>query len=510
MKVKFQNIIGLMGLCLLLSCTDLDPKLYSELTPETKFTSTDANLGGLLQNYTNLDRYVNDAIWPMQELTSATSVAAAKFGPWDDGGVWARLHRHEFQSTFFVFNNAWDMGFAGIAGCNRTIDELTILGGQEAAIAEMRALRAVFYWLMIDLFGDVPLETSFVNGKPNPSRVARTQVYTFIVDELNELIDSDLLSETNGGAYYGRMNKWSALALLTKVYLNAGTYTGTTQWSLAAETAKKIIDEGPFILEADYFSNFAVENRGSKENIFVIPYDKFDVNAFNFNMHMRTLHPLNRLTYNFTDGPWNGFTALEEFYNSYEGTDKRKDMFIVGQQYDAAGAPLMDPNGAIEVDSDGDKDPDGAPLIFTPFINELTPKAFSQSGARIGKFEIESGISISAQNDFPIFRFADVLLMRAEALWRINSADAESVELVRQIRERAGLAIINPLTEDQLQKEILRELAFEAHARPTMLRFGTFDDARWEKPASDPAKSIFPIPEAQRNGNPNLGQNPGY
>lgn len=510
MKFNIQNYTLLIGTCFLLSCTDLDPKLYSELTPETKFTSEDASLGTLLQNYGNLDRYVNDAIWPMQELTSATSVAPAKFGPWDDGGVWAQLHRHQWQSTFFVFNNAWDMGFSGVAGCNRTIDQLTIIGGEEAAIAEIRGLRAVFYWLMIDLFGDVPLETSFVNGKPNPSRTSRAEVYDFIVSELNELIDSGLLSDDNGGAYYGRMNKWSALALLTKVYLNAGTYSGTPQWSLAAETAKKIIDEGPFALEADYFSNFDIDNRPSQENIFVIPYDKFDANGANFNMHMRTLHPLNQQTYNFTDGPWNGFTALEEFYNSYDGTDKRKDMFIVGQQYTASGAPLNDPNGAIEVDSDGDKDPDGPPLIFTPFINELTPKAFSQSGARIGKFEIESGISISAQNDFPVFRFADVLLMRAEALWRMNGSNAESVELIRQIRERAGLAIIDPLTEDALYEEILRELAFEAHARPTMIRFGTFDDARWEKPASDQTKLIFPIPEPQRNGNPNLGQNPGY
>src|SRR3989337_965644 len=133
----------------------------------------------------------------MQELTSATSVAPAKFGPWDDGGVWAQLHRHQWQSTFFVFNNAWDMGFSGVAGCNRTIDQLAILDEQEANIAEMRALRAVFYWLMIDLFGDVPLETSFVDGKPHPSRAPRAQVYDFIVNELNELIDSGLLSEDN-------------------------------------------------------------------------------------------------------------------------------------------------------------------------------------------------------------------------------------------------------------------------------------------------------------------------
>jgi hypothetical protein len=95
-------------------------------------------------------------------------------------------------------------------------------------------------------------------------------------------------------------------------------------------------------------------------------------------------------------------------------------------------------------------------------------------------------------------------------LWRLNPSSPEAIELVRQIRERAGLAKIDPLTETDLYKEILRELAYEAHARPTMLRFGTYDDPRWEKPASAATKSIFPIPEPKRNANPNLGQNPGY
>lgn len=507
---RTKKYMPLILVVVLFACTDLDPKVYTDLTPQTRFTSGDAALGSLLKNYTFLDAYVNDAVWPMQELSTETSAAPAKFGPWDDGGVWARLHRHEWESTFFVFDRTWQLGFSGIANCNQTIDGLAALGGQDAAIAEMRALRALFYWLMIDLFGDVPLEDSFVNGVENPSKVARSQVYQFIVDELNDVIDSGLLSEQNGNAYYGRMNKWSALALLTKVYLNAGVYKGSPEWALAASTAKIIIDDGPFILEPDYFTNFAIQNRGSGENIFVIPYDKSDANGVNLNFHMRTLHPLNRLTYNFTDGPWNGFTALEEFYNSFDDTDKRKAMFIVGQQYDAAGNPLMDPNGATEVDSDGDPEPDGAPLIFTPYINELTPKAFSESGARIGKFEIESGISLSAQNDFPVFRFADILLMRAEALWRLDNNDVEAVALVKQIRERAGLTELNPLLEDDLYHEIQRELAFEAHARPTMIRFGRFNGTWWEKPASDPNKNVFPIPSNVLNANPNLTQNPGY
>ncbi|PPK87742.1 putative outer membrane starch-binding protein [Neolewinella xylanilytica] len=494
---------------LLVSCTDLEPEIYSDLTPETQFTSDDAVLGALLQNYTNLNLYVNDAIWPSQELSTETSAAPAKFGPWDDGGVWARLHRHEWESTFFVFNNSWNLGFSGIAACNRTIDELSELGGSEEAIIEMRSLRALYYWLMIDLFGDVPLETSFLQGTPNPERAPRAEVYQFIVSELNDVLDSGMLSDASGGAYYGRMTRWGALALLTKVYLNAETYTGTPQWEMAAATASRIIDDGPYVLEENYFDNFEPENRTSRENIFVIPYEKSGGNT-GFNMHMRTLHPLNRETYNFTTGPWNGFVALEEFYNTFDETDSRKEMFIVGQQYDAAGNPLLDPNGETEVDSDGNPEPDGAPLIFTPEINELTPRAFSQSGARIGKFAFDFGLALAQQNDFPIFRYADILLMRAEALWRMDNGDAEAVELVRQVRERAGLEAIDPLTEDELYDEIQRELAFEAHSRPTMIRFDRFTGNWWEKNASSEEKLLFPIPQGQLNANPNLTQNPGY
>src|SRR6478752_2139646 len=146
MKLDIQKLYIAFGACVLLGCTDLDPKLYSELTPETKYTTTDAALGILLQNYEYLNMYTNDAVWPMQEMSSETSAAPAKFGPWDDGGVWASLHRHQWQPTFFVFNNAWVMGFSGIASCNLNIETLAALDGQEAAVAEMRALRAVFYW----------------------------------------------------------------------------------------------------------------------------------------------------------------------------------------------------------------------------------------------------------------------------------------------------------------------------------------------------------------------------
>ncbi len=507
-NILHKILVFTMTVILSLSCTDLDTELYSELTPDDFFKTDDQFVAALGTAYTSLYSYAGDP-WSAQELSTETSAAPAKFGPWDDNGIWARLHRHQWEVTLGLFDASWNMGFGGISTCNRLIEQLQALAPPEQAevfVAELRALRAYYYFLMIDMFGDVPLITSFSEAEPNPSRTPRPEVFGFLTTELNEVIP--LLSEEVSAATYGRMNQWAALALLTKLYLNAEVYTGTPQWELAASTAQQIIDGGMFSIEPNYFSNFAVQNSGSRENIFVIPYEAGNANGFN--LHMRTLHPLNRETYNFSTGPWNGYTALEEFYNSFTDEDVRKEMFIVGQQFSSTGEPLLDPNGAIEVDSEGNKDPSGEPIVFTPYINELTPKAFSDAGARIGKYEFEMGIQLDMDNDFPLLRYADVLLMRAEALWRQDNASAEAIALIQQVRERAGLAGISPLTEDELYNEIQREVAFEGHSRTNMIRFDRFNDAWWEKEVSDPSKNLFPIPANQLNGNPNLVQNPGY
>lgn len=492
-----------------LSCSDLDTEIYSDLTPETVYTTTDTQLAAILTAYEPLAlNWVGDGIFEVQELSTETSAAPAKFGPWDDGGIWARLHRHQWENNAAFINRPWGMCFNGIATCNRLIEEFQATSGDvEDAVNELRALRAFYYSIAIDLYGDVPLVTSFSEAEANPSRTPRAEVYNFIVSELEEL--KDVLPTTVRGEFYGRFNSWAAKALLARVYLNAEVYSGSPAWQQAADVCQDIIDGGQYSLESNYLTNFEISNAASLENIFVVVYSKTSGGAFN--MHMRTLHPLNRATYNFTDGPWNGYTALEEFYNSFDEGDARKDQFIVGQQYSITGEPLLDPNGATEIDSQGNPDPDGEPLIFTPEINELTPRAFSQAGARIGKYEFENGIALAMDNDFPVLRYADVLLMRAEALWRMNSTSAEAVELVRMVRERAGLGPITPLTEDALYDEIQRELAFEAQARTIMIRFDRFTETQWwEKTSTDPNKKLFPVPTEQLNGNPNLTQNPGY
>ena len=505
---NFKILVLVSLLSTAYSCTDLETTLYSDLTPETEYTTSDTQLAAILTAYAPLSgSYGNNGYFEIQELSTETSAAPAKFGPWDDGGIWARLHRHEWENNAWFIDNAWNMCFSGVSTCNRLMEEFeATLEDPTASVNELRALRAFYLYTAMDLWGDIPLVISFSDAETNPPRAPKAEVFAFVIAELEELIP--LLTDTVGGEYYGRFNKWSAMALLARVYLNAETYTGTAQWQKVLDLTQQVIDGGQYALAPAYLDNYTTDNTGSNENILVISQSKTSGGAFN--MHMRTLHPLNKATYNFTDGPWNGYTALEEFYNSFSDTDARKEMFIVGQQYTSSGEPIMDPNGAIEIDSQGNPDPDGEPLIFTPEINELFPKAFSQSGARIGKYEFENGLALAMDNDFPVLRYADVLLMRAEALWRLGTGQAEAEELVRQVRERVGLGPISPLTGDELYAEIQRELAFEAQARTIMIRFGKFTDQWWEKTITDPNKNVFPIPTAQLNGNPNLTQNPGY
>jgi hypothetical protein len=325
------------------------------------------------------------------------------------------------------------------------------------------------------------------------------------------------LASGKDGSTYGRVTKNVVNTALARLYLNAGEYVGTPQWAKAAAAADAVINSGDFSLESDYFTNFSVNNSGSGENIWVIPYDA--VFARGFNLVMQTLHYLSQQSYNLQAQPWNGFCTTEEFYNSYEDIDLRKGKpgtesgpsavrgnFLVGPQWDASGRARLSDAGTTA----SGNDPDGPPFTLRAFINELFPSAWREAGARISKFEFEVNGRPDMNNDFPIFRYADVLLMKAEALWRQNPSSAEALALVNQVRARAGVAPFASLTAQNLLAERGREMFFEGVRRTDMIRFGVFTEARWQKPVQPECKELFPIPRSQRDANPNLVQNPCY
>ncbi|MEL6988562.1 MAG: RagB/SusD family nutrient uptake outer membrane protein, partial [Bacteroidota bacterium] len=290
-------------------------------------------------------------------------------------------------------------------------------------------------------------------------------------------------------------------------------YTGTAQWDNAIAACDEIINSGLYSLEGNYFANFAVENASSSENIFVIPYDA--VNAGGFNLVQMTLHYESQKTFRTVDQPWNGYCVLADFYNSFEDTDVRftggsraYGVMLHGPQRDADGNLLRDEaDGWYE---DNAFDGDARVVVFDPNINELAPGAWRDGGARLSKYEYEVGTPNTMSNDFAIYRYGEVLLNKAEALWRKNGGDATALELVNMIRERSGVDAFGSLDADNLLAERGREMCFEAKRRPDLIRFGRWNDAWWEKNASEPFKTLMPIPADQITLNDNLDQNPGY
>lgn len=507
------------------SCADLEEELYSDVTADNFFKTDQEFIAALGQAYSSFGGLGNHSnLWSNVELSSDELVVTTKGGDWYDGGWLIHLHQHEFSPGDANFNNAWQFMYGGINTCNRLIFQFEELGTPEADafIAELRAIRALWYYWLLDSFGNVPLVVSFVSEGGPPSNSTRQQIFTFVETELNAV--KDILPIAKDASTYGRMTKWVVLAIQTKLYLNAEVYTGTAQWQKAIAAAEELVNDGPFSLEGQYSSNFAITNQRSNENIFVYPYDK--VFAGGFNWPAMTLHYASQGVYGFTFQPWNGYAALEEFYNSYinadvnpgpqgpvwrglalspeEGTqDERLSNFVVGPQFNRDGTRATDPGFDAT-------DPDGAPLTFTPANNEIFPNGWRQGGARIGKYEYEIGGTANMSNDFVVFRLADIILSLAEAKWHLAPDDAEALALVNQIRERAGVDAYTALTADNILAERGREMFAEMTRRQDLIRFNKFDDPWWEKGMSGPEAELFPIPQQQLDANENLTQNPGF
>jgi len=547
------------------SCTNLDEELFSEVTPDDYFKTDEQFITVLASAYTKLGPWgTGDPAWSVLEAPSDEIVVPTRGADWDDGGDWRRLSLHSWTNEDGKINGAWNFGFQGVTTCNQLIFQFEQLVGEGAVdpsvadtfIAELVVLRSFYYWYLMDTFGNVPYQTDFASADAQPAPTSRAQIFANLIEELEAGVPK--LPKANDGTTYGRMNYWAGKHLLAYLYLNAEVYSGTQEWQKAADAAGEIIDDGPFNLESDYFANFNINNQSSGEFIFAIPFDKVFYQGFE--LPVRTLHYGSQDTYNFTSQPWNGYCTLEEFYNSYADTDLRKGQpgtvdgpykgrgnFIAGYQYFADGkAPITDANWE---QPNPDRvppllgDPDGEWLNLgnigsgQPMVNELGPQAYRQAGARIGKWEFEMGGSSNMSNDWAIFRYGHTLLIRAEALWRMDNGSAEALSLVNQVYGRSNNSILTSLDGvlsfmvseggasvpgGELLNEMGREMFAEGFRRIDLIRWGYFTEVdKWLPPVNNPGDiivsgpgatytTIFPIPREQIEANPNLIQNDQY
>lgn len=511
-------LVGMFLVVFNQSCTDLEEEVFSEVTADNFFQSEEENIAALGAAYTSLYNFFNEP-FALHEIASDEMVVPTRGQDWFDNGNWQRLHLHTYQPGDDRVNGAWGVLYGGINTCNRLIFQFEALNDAALTpfIGELKVLRAFFYWQALDLYGNVPLVDKFdvpADFKPSngtgagPQGAQRKLIYDFVESEITANIDG--LTETIGGTAYGRMNKWTAHAILAKLYMNAESYTGTAQWAKAMTNIDAILGAG-YDLNINYFANFSVDNEASPENIFAIPYDA--VFAAEFNLVARTLHYGSQGTFNTTFQPWNGYSTVEDFYNSYDAADVRRDgpvgrgygNFITGPQFNSDGTPVEDPG--VEAN-----DPDGIQLNFTPAINELGPDVLRQAGARIGKYEFEMGTSNNMNNDYVVFRLADFRLLKAEILIRQGDV-AGALPLVNAIRDRAGMPsyTMAELTLDELLAERGRELYAECTRRQDLIRHGKYNDAWWAKPADASSDvNIYPIPNSQIDANDQLRQNSGY
>ena len=467
-------------------CTNLDEEVFDQaLQSEWGKTQEqrDALIGPL---YASLSDYF--AHFEALNCVTDEQLAPSRGGDWSEP-EWRFLEEHTWPTDYWQFDGLWTWCYNSIAKINQ---QMPISDDQ--TVAELRALRAFYHYILLDNFGNVIIADKVESDGSSPEQSDKVEVYNFVESELLEVLPT---LSTDVRANYGRMSKYVAHMILAKLYLNAGVFTGTPQWSKAIVQCDSIIDSNKFAIADNFLSNFSITNQNSTETILATPFDKSKKTGF-YNSVIG-LHYLNQLTYDLGYAPWNGYCTYAEFYDSFEDGDLRKNMWITGQQYDSKGEPLFD---------------DGEPAVFTKDIPAFAMPAGTVArlaGYRNGKYEIQRGNSAPDQdNDFVIFRLADVFLMRGEAYFRLGD-EAKALDDINFIRtKRIAPEFTSPLTADMILAERGRELAFEFHRRQDLIRFDQFTKAWKFKPVSPKTRELYPIPFNQISLNPNLTQNPGY
>lgn len=516
------------------SCFNLDEEPYSEIIEED-YVPTEADEIALLATTYSQLRFVMDwyGLFDLQEESGDVIVTPTRPNGWDDGGTYKQMHKHTWDNQQGQPQSIWDYCYKGIANANKILkraDEgFFTEESKPKVVAEVKGVRALWYSILCDTHGNIPIQTSFSEEVPVQS--TRKQVFDFIINELKEVMPN-LPTEVNKSTY-GRLTQWGAKCLMARMYLNAGVYTGTPMWNECLEQCNDIINSGLFSLETNYTDIFKTENSGCVETIFAIPYDEVynegDNNGPVFGAHMKFLSSNSRKVFNMQTTPWGGSAANPQFINSYDPDDMRlKYTWLQGDQYS----------------------PDG--VLITTFPNKLPSiyKTDTDDGYRVGKYEIKVGAKSLLSNDFPYFRYTEVLLMKAECLLRLGQNETEAAHIVSQIRERAfresahpekatvdaawlkGDTHINYGTLDEkgqiddagntevvelggLYDEWGWEFAAEARRRTDMIRFGTYQKKSWfnHTPTANDLNGnsiLFPIHLEHLNTNPNLQQNPGY
>jgi len=537
-----KNIIYLAFCLLTVSCS-LEEDPHDQIKEEDAYRTSDnlfRNTVASLYNYIGGSKDGEGlqgtcrGIYDLQTFCSDEAMVPTRGIDWYDGEIWMDLYRHSWTSGHSMIKNSWLYLYKVITLCNRSIEQLDahshILSSDElnAYKSEVRGIRAIYYWYLLDLFARVPIITTTGVPMNQLQQADRKQVFDFIVNELSEAIPFLSVENSVGrGDYYGRVTQSVAYFVLAKLMINAEVYADNDwtddirpdgskmQFSIDEKTMNAweatiyycdILSEYNFSLAENYRDNFIVYNENSPENIWIIAMDK-DLYYNEQQNLVRSWHYRHAAAWGF-EGENGSCATLNTLKVFGYGTDEEDDRFFMnywaGEVTDRDGHLVTDRNGNV--------------LTYYPLEVKLNLDGdlfVENAGARMKKYTVDKNATKSGKlmdNDIVLFRYADVLLMRAEAKL-YNGEDGQAD--FDAVRNRAGMPK-RMLTKETLFDERLLELCWEGWRRQDQIRFGKYEslfegDEHYNKvDESDGHTTVFPIPKDIITLNPNITQNKGY
>lgn len=484
-------------------------------------------------------------IYDYNTLTTDEAMIPIRGGDWYDGGLWNAMYQHRWTADDQSLYDTWKYIYKVIVLANKSLDIISSKSGllsaaqQQEYRAEVRAIRAMFYYYAMDMFGRVPLVLSTDEQRYSSlfqGQTDRSSVFHFVFQELQQVLPSLPDQHSNKeGNYYGRITQPVVNFLLAKLALNAEIYMydDWTQgyanrpkgsdirfsvpaadasshggdkelnaWETCIYYCDKLAEEG-YVLESDDAFNFSTHNETSKENIFTIPMDK--------NIYTNQFHYLFR-SYHYTHGGALGWGSE----NGTCATISTMKANHYGEADEDARCKMNFVAGVVKVDGHELLMDNGKPLEYQPFEvaqNLTNSKFIKTAGARMAKYEVDRTSYMDGKlqsNDIVLFRYADALLMKAEA--KVRNGENGDEELNR-IRARVGMPY-RKATLDNILEERLLELVWEGWRRQDLIRFGKFTaayDLRTPlKGESSGYTTVFPIPQKCIDLNSELVQNKGY
>ncbi len=541
-------------------CTDLSENIYNQIASENyEFTEKDNN-SMFAPVYASLRTFY----WSwfdygtLEVCTDLWNIPSRIGVGW--GGEYNDMNKHSFHSGLSFVKTFWTNGYAGVNACNKLLDQKETLNLTETQVGELRAYRALYYYLLFDLFRNIPLDTTYQHEEGwQPTQATPQQMWDFIITELED-VKSKCGDDAEAGRK-GHLNNAGVRMILAKMYLNHNAWfkddSDHSYYQKCIDELNVVLSNtSDYALADNYTDNFKEDITSCKEIIFGIPYaEPYAAGNYYASLWM---NGEGRATWGFTLWATGGGAALNQFLDTYE----RKDGEVIDKRFGLSwiGGPQVDANG--EKIMVGDQQ-----LNYTYEIRSVeNPGCYPMEGYRLQKYEILPLDQGTRYDDIPFFRLADAMLMKAECLLRLGGYNGETeqtaADLVTEVRKRVfddAADAVRTVAElkgpsayryghyentakidepDNIRDErtadtdielggLLDELGWEFlaehHRRQDLIRFrlnssggqqNVFNGKSWFcKDAVDGNNrnhDLFPIPKSIMSGNVNLKQNPGY